>query len=122
MIARAPVTRAVPGRPYPTCPLPASRPDGRVRCGAGMFTADAGRRDDPAVPPHPVLAAASVEGRRAATFDGAAHRLRHMRVRAFELRLIAVALVVCWSVAAGLVLLAYRPGGPLDLIVGLTAP
>jgi hypothetical protein len=44
-----------------------------------------------------------------------------MRVRAFELRLIAIALVICWSVAAGLVLLAYRPGGPLDLIVGLTA-
>jgi hypothetical protein len=38
-----------------------------------------------------------------------------------ELRLIAVALVVCWSVAAGLVLLAYRPGGPFDLIVGLLA-
>jgi hypothetical protein len=44
-----------------------------------------------------------------------------MRVRAFELRLIAVALVVCWSIAAGLVLLAYRPGGPLDLLVGLVA-
>jgi len=44
-----------------------------------------------------------------------------MRVRAFELRLIAVALVVTWSVAAGLVLLAYRPGGPFDVIVGLTA-
>jgi hypothetical protein len=44
-----------------------------------------------------------------------------MRVRAFELRLIAVTLVVGWSVAAALVLLAYRPGGPLDVIVGLTA-
>jgi hypothetical protein len=44
-----------------------------------------------------------------------------MRVRAFELRLIAVALVACWSIAAGLVLLAYRPGGPLDLLVGLLA-
>jgi len=44
-----------------------------------------------------------------------------MRVRTFELRLIAVALVVCWSVAAGLILLAYRPGGPFDVIVGLTA-
>lgn len=44
-----------------------------------------------------------------------------MRVRAFELRLIAVALVVCWAVAAGLLLLAYRPGGPLDIVVGLTA-
>ncbi len=44
-----------------------------------------------------------------------------MRVRAFELRLIAFALVVCWAIAAGLILLAYRPGGPLDLVVGLTA-
>jgi hypothetical protein len=44
-----------------------------------------------------------------------------MRVRRFELRLIAVALLVAWSVAAALVLLAYRPGGPYDLIVGLTA-
>ncbi len=44
-----------------------------------------------------------------------------MRVRRFELRLIAVALVVCWSVAAGLILLAYRPGGPYDVIVGLLA-
>ena len=44
-----------------------------------------------------------------------------MRVRTFELRLIAVALVVCWSIAAGLVLLAYRPGGPLDVVVGLLA-
>jgi hypothetical protein len=44
-----------------------------------------------------------------------------MRVRRLELRLIAVALVVCWSVAGGLVLLAYRPGGPFDLIVGLLA-
>src|SRR3954462_5706598 len=44
-----------------------------------------------------------------------------MRVRAFELRLIAVALMACWSVAAALVLLAYRPGGPLDLVVGLLA-
>jgi hypothetical protein len=44
-----------------------------------------------------------------------------MRVRRFELRLIALALVACWTLAAALVLLAYRPGGPFDLIVGLTA-
>ena len=43
-----------------------------------------------------------------------------MRVRRFELRLIGLALVVAWSVAAALVLLAYRPGGPLDLLVGVT--
>jgi hypothetical protein len=44
-----------------------------------------------------------------------------MRVRQFELRLIAVALLVAWAIAATLVLFAYRPGGPLDLLVGLTA-
>lgn len=44
-----------------------------------------------------------------------------MRVRRFELRLIAVALLVAWTIAAALVLLAYRPGGPLDVLVGLTA-
>lgn len=43
-----------------------------------------------------------------------------MRVRRFELRLIALALAAAWTLAAGLVLLAYRPGGPLDLVVGLT--
>lgn len=43
-----------------------------------------------------------------------------MRVRSFELRLIAAILLGCWTLAALLVLLSYRPGGPLDLIVGLT--
>jgi hypothetical protein len=43
-----------------------------------------------------------------------------VRVRNFELRLIGGALVVCWAAAGGLVLLTYRPGGPLDLVVGLT--
>ena len=43
-----------------------------------------------------------------------------MRVRSFELRLIAAALLGCWAVAALLVILSYRPGGPLDLVVGLT--
>ena len=43
-----------------------------------------------------------------------------MRARRFELRVIAIALVVAWTVAAGLVLLAYRPGGPLDVVVGVT--
>lgn len=44
-----------------------------------------------------------------------------MRVRRFELRLIAVVLTAGWAVAAGLVLFGYRPGGPIDLLVGLTA-
>jgi hypothetical protein len=44
-----------------------------------------------------------------------------VRVRIFELRLIGVALVASWTLTAALVLLAYRPGGPIDLLVGLLA-
>lgn len=44
-----------------------------------------------------------------------------MRVRTFELRLIGVALAACWIVAAALVLVAYRPGGPVDVAVGVAA-
>lgn len=44
-----------------------------------------------------------------------------MRVRMFELRLIAAALTALWGLAAGLVLIAYHPGGPIDLVVGLAA-
>lgn len=44
-----------------------------------------------------------------------------MRVRIFELRLIGLALVMTWAVSAGLILLTYRPGGPLDIVVGFTA-
>jgi hypothetical protein len=44
-----------------------------------------------------------------------------VRVRTFELRLIGVALAACWVVSAGLVLIAYRPGGPVDIAVGLAA-
>lgn len=47
-------------------------------------------------------------------------RLGNVRVRRFELRLIALGLAAAWALAGGLVLLAYRPGGPLDLAVGLT--
>ncbi len=43
-----------------------------------------------------------------------------MRARRLELRLLAVALVTAWAAAAALVLVAYRPGGPLDILVGLT--
>ena len=42
-----------------------------------------------------------------------------MRVRAFKLRLIAACFTVLWTLTAGLVLLVYRPGGPIDLLVGL---
>ena len=44
-----------------------------------------------------------------------------MRVRTFELRLIALALAACWIDAALLVLIAYRPGGPIDIAVGVAA-
>jgi hypothetical protein len=44
-----------------------------------------------------------------------------VRVRTFELRLIAFTLAACWVVAAGLVLLSYRPGGPIDIAVGVAA-
>jgi hypothetical protein len=39
----------------------------------------------------------------------------------FELRLIAAALVACWTLTAGILLLGYRPGGPVDLVVGIAA-
>jgi hypothetical protein len=44
-----------------------------------------------------------------------------VRVRTFELRLIALALAASWTLAAGLVLLAYHPGGPIDVLVGLAS-
>jgi hypothetical protein len=44
-----------------------------------------------------------------------------MGVRLFELRLLAASLTALWSVAAGLVLIGYRPGGPIDLLVGVAA-
>jgi hypothetical protein len=44
-----------------------------------------------------------------------------MRVRIFELRLIAAGMTTLWTIVAALVLLGYRPGGPIDLLVGLAA-
>jgi hypothetical protein len=44
-----------------------------------------------------------------------------MRVRLFELRLLAATLTTLWTIAAGLVLLGYRPGGPIDVVVGVVA-
>ncbi|HEY7702269.1 MAG TPA: hypothetical protein VIB02_08140 [Candidatus Limnocylindrales bacterium] len=43
-----------------------------------------------------------------------------MRVRRLGLRLIGLGLVGAWGLAAALILLAYRPGGPLDVVVGIT--
>jgi hypothetical protein len=48
-------------------------------------------------------------------------RLADVRVRMLELRLIAVALTACWALTAGLLLAVYRPGGPVDVAVGLVA-
>jgi hypothetical protein len=39
----------------------------------------------------------------------------------FGLRLLAAGLTALWTLAAAIVLLGYRPGGPIDGIVGLTA-
>jgi hypothetical protein len=44
-----------------------------------------------------------------------------VRVRVFELRLLAVALSVLWAFGGGVALIAYRPGGPVDMLVGLAA-
>jgi hypothetical protein len=44
-----------------------------------------------------------------------------VRVRTFELRLIGLVLVASWAVAAAYVLLGYRPGGPIDIGVGIAA-
>lgn len=44
-----------------------------------------------------------------------------MRVRQFELRLLAVGLTILWAAGGGIVLIAYRPGGPVDLLVGVAA-
>jgi hypothetical protein len=44
-----------------------------------------------------------------------------VRVRTLELRLIAIALTACWTLTAGVVLFGYRPGGPVDIAVGIAA-
>jgi hypothetical protein len=44
-----------------------------------------------------------------------------VRVRQFELRLLAVALTFLWAIGGLVTLAAYRPGGPTDLLVGLAA-
>jgi hypothetical protein len=44
-----------------------------------------------------------------------------VRVRTFELRLVALALTALWFLGALYVLLGYRPGGPIDGLVGAAA-
>ncbi len=48
-------------------------------------------------------------------------RLRSVRVRTFELRLVAIALTALWFLGALYVVLGYRPGGPIDGLVGAAA-
>jgi hypothetical protein len=44
-----------------------------------------------------------------------------VRVRLFELRLLAAALSLLWAFGGGIILVAYRPGGPIDMLVGVAA-
>lgn len=44
-----------------------------------------------------------------------------VRVRVIELRILGAALVGLWLVTGGLILFGYRPGGPIDVAVGLAA-
>jgi hypothetical protein len=44
-----------------------------------------------------------------------------VRVRTIELRILGAVLTGLWFLAFGLVLIGYRPGGPVDLLVGLAA-
>lgn len=44
-----------------------------------------------------------------------------MRVRTIELRILGVVLVGLWFTAFALVLVGYRPGGPVDILVGIAA-
>lgn len=44
-----------------------------------------------------------------------------MRVRIFELRLVAAGLAGLWSLGAFYVIFGYRPGGPIDILVGAAA-
>ncbi len=44
-----------------------------------------------------------------------------MRVRTLQLRILAATIAVLWAASAAIVLVGYRPGGPLDLVVGLAA-
>ena len=58
--------------------------------------------------------------RQIASDDGRA-RLPFVRFRMIELRLTAAALTGLWGLGALYILLAYRPGGPIDIVVGLVA-
>src|SRR4051812_10833252 len=84
------------------------------------------RSDDPSVPLPPVLAPTACDVLRRGRARGhrpevarTAVRLGDVRVRTLELRLIGFVLATCWTVAAAYVLIGYRPGGPIDIAVGI---
>jgi hypothetical protein len=52
---------------------------------------------------------------------GPVSRLGAVRVRTIELRVLGITLAALWLAAFGLVLLGYRPGGPVDILVGMAA-
>ncbi len=47
--------------------------------------------------------------------------LGRVRVRIIELRVLGAALATLWLVTFALILAGYRPGGPVDILVGVTA-
>lgn len=53
--------------------------------------------------------------------DGPGRRLPIVRVRRFWLRLLGIGLLAGWVAAAAVVVVGYRPGGPLDRVVGAVA-
>src|SRR5262245_38485377 len=55
------------------------------------------------------------------TLHPCAARLAAVRVRTIQLRILAGALTALWALAFVLVLVGYRPGGPVDILVGFTA-
>ena len=80
-----------------------------------MLVRERAGRDGPSVPAAPVLPPPC----EAVAREGVV-TLGDMRVRRLGLRLLATALTAAWAMAAAVVLFAYRPGGPLDIAVGLS--
>ena len=103
-------------------PLVSRVRSGQPRCGVGTLVAGRFGRHDPSVLCPPVLLPVAVAHRSEARRDrrSVVGRLRGVRVRRLGLRIIGLGLVLAWGLAAALILLAYRPGGPLDVIVGIT--
>lgn len=79
-------------------------------------------REDPGVPPVRVLVGPSDRSRSPSQAPRARiARLGVVRVRTIELRILAAVLVGLWLTAFVLILVEYRPGGPVDTLVGIAA-